>query len=201
MNTRLIYSIEEQVTDVLRSALIAGEYEPGSKMNESTLASNLGLSRTIIRRVLMSLYKEGLLNNAEGHGYYVLEPLNQKTKKMLLHIRSSIEKYAIRAFKKRASVRDYDELETILSRMNNHCKQNKYLEFIKADIDFHGYFVRLAGGDDLHNLWQPVVFRIHMHKGISKTFQSDVDEHALILNAMKNQDTKTAIDAILDNIA
>lgn len=201
MNAQVIYSVEEQVTDILRSSLMAGEYEAGLKMNEALLSKDFGLSRNIIRRALLILSKEGLLNSIEGQGYYVISPLNKKTEKIMLNIRSSIEKYAVKTFKEQATDKDYAALENILSRMNNHHQKNEHLEFIKTDIEFHEYFVRQAGGDDLINLWYPVVIRMHMHKGISKIHKADVEEHALILDAMKKQDTKTAITAILDNIA
>ncbi|WP_448248947.1 GntR family transcriptional regulator [Thalassotalea agariperforans] len=200
MNAQPIQSIEQQVTEILRNSLIDGVYESGTKMNETLLSDDFGLSRNVIRRALLILYKEGLLHYVEGQGYFVISRLNKNIDKILFNIRSSIEKYAVKIFKNIAAEQDFIALENILSRMNTHYQKSEHLEFIKADIEFHEYFVRLAGGDDLFNLWYPVVIRMHMNKGISATLKTDVEEHASILHALKNYDAENAITVILNNI-
>lgn len=60
-------------TEVLRGAILAGEFAPGERMYELGLSERLGVSRTPIREALKSLAGEGLLDHIPNRGYYVRE--------------------------------------------------------------------------------------------------------------------------------
>ena len=49
----------------MRALLIAGEYKPGERIREVSLAARLGVSRTPLRLVLERLEHEGLLQARE----------------------------------------------------------------------------------------------------------------------------------------
>lgn len=60
-----------EVTQAIRDGIASGEYSPGSRMNESELASRLGVSRTPVRGALSVLAVEGLLEYTPNSGYKV----------------------------------------------------------------------------------------------------------------------------------
>jgi GntR family transcriptional regulator of vanillate catabolism len=60
-----------EVTQAIREGIASGEYSPGSRMNESELASRLGVSRTPVRGALSVLAVEGLLEYTPNSGYKV----------------------------------------------------------------------------------------------------------------------------------
>ncbi|HEX6988173.1 MAG TPA: GntR family transcriptional regulator, partial [Bacillota bacterium] len=51
----------EQVYQTLRGALLQGRFEPGARLTESRLATELGVSRTPIREAVRQLQQDGLL--------------------------------------------------------------------------------------------------------------------------------------------
>jgi len=59
------------VTRAIREGIARGEYGPGSRMNESDLAAQLGVSRTPVRGALSVLAVEGLLEYTPNSGYTV----------------------------------------------------------------------------------------------------------------------------------
>jgi GntR family transcriptional regulator of vanillate catabolism len=59
------------ITETLRSAILAGEFQPGERLYEVTLSETLGVSRTPIRAALQSLAGEGMLDHIPNRGYYV----------------------------------------------------------------------------------------------------------------------------------
>lgn len=60
-----------EVTRAIRQGIATGEYSPGSRMNESELATQLGVSRTPVRGALSVLAVEGLLEYTPNSGYTV----------------------------------------------------------------------------------------------------------------------------------
>ena len=65
----------DQVTDVLRDAIFDGIFEPGARLREVNLATDLNVSRTPVRDALRTLAAEGLLNLHANKGA-VLAPLS-----------------------------------------------------------------------------------------------------------------------------
>jgi GntR family transcriptional regulator of vanillate catabolism len=63
----------ERVTLQLRRMLLAGEFEPGSRIAEIPLAGRLGVSRTPVRLALGVLEQEGLLLSSPRKGFVVRE--------------------------------------------------------------------------------------------------------------------------------
>ena len=56
--------------EIERSILI-GEYEPGSKLIEATLAFKLGVSRGPVREAFRMLEEAGLVRNEKNRGVFV----------------------------------------------------------------------------------------------------------------------------------
>lgn len=54
--------LREVVFNTLRSAIVHGEFEPGERLMEVTLAKRLGVSRTPVREAIRMLELEALLS-------------------------------------------------------------------------------------------------------------------------------------------
>ncbi|TCT01066.1 GntR family transcriptional regulator [Aquabacter spiritensis] len=59
------------VTERIRTAILAGDFEAGARLHEVRLSERLGVSRTPVRSALQSLASEGLLEYAPNRGYAV----------------------------------------------------------------------------------------------------------------------------------
>lgn len=55
----------------LRTSLLDGVWEPGARLNEVQLASQLGVSRTPVRTALQQLAGEGLVEYKDNRGFFV----------------------------------------------------------------------------------------------------------------------------------
>lgn len=53
--------LREVVFNALRQAIIEGEFQPGERLMEVTLANKLGVSRTPVREAIRMLELEGLV--------------------------------------------------------------------------------------------------------------------------------------------
>ena len=91
-------------------------------------------------------------------------------------------------------------MDGIIDRMQEHFDKEEFTDLTKTDIEFHKYFVGLAGGEDLTNLWYPVVLRMRMNYQRIRNSQTLVDEHRHIVDALRKNDLKLAISSIRKNI-
>lgn len=195
-----IIPIRDQITDQIRSDIIAGDLAPNSKLNEQSLASRFGVSRGPIRDVLLQLTKEGLLVAKSNCGVSVNSALTSGLQQLMMDIRTRIEIYAIENLKDKLTEQDFAALEDILGQFQSAFDNEQYTEVTKADIEFHRYLVERAGGEELVNLWRPNVMRMRMnYKRISLPEES-VDEHKAILEALRSGNIDQAITALKANI-
>jgi DNA-binding FadR family transcriptional regulator len=59
----------------LRTAIVEGEFPPGSKLpSEAQLGKSHGVSRTVVREAIASLRADRLVDTRQGAGVFVLEP-------------------------------------------------------------------------------------------------------------------------------
>jgi DNA-binding GntR family transcriptional regulator len=61
------------ISERLLEALLAGKFEPGSRIGEQDLAAVFGCSRTIVREALTRLSARGLVNVSPRRGWYVVD--------------------------------------------------------------------------------------------------------------------------------
>jgi DNA-binding GntR family transcriptional regulator len=80
MNIQLSSSSEtardrfERIHAALRMRICLLDYTPGRRLSEQALAEEFGISRTPLRRVLVRLESEGLLQSVHGVGTFVTDP-------------------------------------------------------------------------------------------------------------------------------
>ncbi|UYO01373.1 MAG: FadR family transcriptional regulator [Devosia sp.] len=65
--------LAEMVVETLRKRLVAGEFEPGTKLpTESQLSTHFGVSRTVVREAMAALAADGMVQPRQGAGVFVL---------------------------------------------------------------------------------------------------------------------------------
>ena len=200
MKSNKIISVREQIADVLRSDIISGELKPNTKLNEHQLADRFGTSRGPIRDVLLKLTKEGLLVSRNNVGSSVSSPLTPEMQRLSIDIRLKIEEFAVKQVEGKLTESDCDNMDAIIDQMQEYFDREEFTELTKSDVEFHQYYVELAGGEDLVNLWYPIVMRMRMNYQRIRTSEKLVEEHRDIVTALRAGDTKATIAALRKNI-
>ncbi|MEM8684519.1 MAG: GntR family transcriptional regulator [Pseudomonadota bacterium] len=195
-----IVPIRDQIADQLRSDIIAGELAPGTKLNEQGLATRFGVSRGPIRDVLLQLTKEGLLVTRSNVGASVSEMLSPELQSLMVDIRRRIESHAAKQLKGQMTDEDFEALDYILDQFQTAFETRDFTAVTKADIEFHKYLVEKAGGQELVNLWYPVVLRMRMNYKRIDSPEDGVDEHRAIVDALRADDTRKVTAALKANI-
>lgn len=94
--------LREQVSDLLRQAIIEMRLVPGQRLIERELVQSLGVSRATVREAIRQLAAEGLVTTIPQRGAVVAAPTLQEAEEVY-EIRAMLEGLAGRQFVERAS--------------------------------------------------------------------------------------------------
>ncbi|MGT2516747.1 GntR family transcriptional regulator (plasmid) [Sphingomonas panni] len=195
-----VTGIRQQIADRLRADIIAGALAPNQKVTEEALAHRFGVSRGPIRDVLLELSMEGLLVTRANRDTRVNDVAAPEVQTMLVKLRLDIETYALQRVAQNPSGEFLQRLREALHDLSMQLRAGNFAEVTKADIAFHRLIVHEAGGDDLVNLWQPIIMRLRMnHRRLASPDQAIV-EHEQIVAAIGAGKGAAAVTALKTNV-
>ena len=206
IETRRLY---RQIADQIARLIQQGEYLPATRLpSERDLAQQLGVSRPSVREALIALEIAGFVEVRTGSGIYVCQPENAGTLLPddiaepgpfeLVAARRMIEgeNCAIAAI----AARDYD-LYRIAETIDMMVQEfNEKSNAFDADRLFHIRIAEATGNSALahvvHNLWEmrrgPMYRQFESHFDTSERHSQAIEEHSLILAALRQRDPEAA---------
>ena len=95
---------------------------------------------------------------------------------------------------------DFATLDYLLDEFKTAFEDGDLTKVTRADIEFHKYLIEKAGGQELVNLWYPVVLRMRMNYKRIDTPKAGVAGHRAIIDALRDNDIKRAASALKANI-
>lgn len=107
-------NLRAEVGDTLRREIVGGRLAAGSRINESQLSVDLGVSRTPLREALLSLEAEGLVSSEPARGFFVT-PLSAREVREIYPIGRELGILALRTVR-RVPAATLDRLEAINER-------------------------------------------------------------------------------------
>ncbi len=187
--------LRDVVFENLREAILEGNLKPGQRLMEVQLAEQLGVSRTPVREAIRKLELEGLVVMLPRKGAYVAD-VSLKDVIDVLEIRASLEGLAAYLAADRISDEDIKKLETIMQDFNQGKDEFDVDTLLKKDVEFHECIFKATNNSRLHqlinSLWEQVYrFRVTYISDYDST-KNIINEHQLILDAIKERDSKLA---------
>ncbi len=191
----------------LRSKLISGEFEPGTRLLYGPVGKEIGVSATPVREAAGQLANEGLLKLVPRIGAVVCR-INRQELVDIYEVRMAIEPFAARLAAQRASPQQVIQLERHLARMRELSDQLGSLakefagkrivgQFEKADYAFHQVMIAASGNQAMvrtagasHVLTR--VFGISRHRYDAASMRTTCDDHEAILEAIRTADSENA---------
>ncbi len=144
-------SLTERIHKELRMDILTGKIPSGTRLVESTLAEELGVSRTPVREALRRLVQEDLLYAIPRAGYVVQE-LSEHDILDLFETRTSIELVAGRAAVKNISDEELTLLEENLRKTKEAIDAGTTESMIDLDIEFHNIIYRATRSKHLYRI-------------------------------------------------
>jgi DNA-binding GntR family transcriptional regulator len=116
----------QTATRILRDKILAGDLDPGTKLNQHHLAAELGMSRIPVRDALRSLASEGLVE-VRAHTTAVVSQLSTRDLQELYELRIAIEPSLGRLAVPGLTERHLDEMEALLVNLEATKDTNHWL--------------------------------------------------------------------------
>lgn len=201
---QLVRGLGEQIIERLREDILSGRIAEGERLREVDLAKRFSVSRGPIREALQQLAWEGVVETDRNKGALVSTSAPNEISELIIPLRCTIEKYAIRLFFDQLTEEDFLTWETILSKMKQACEAKDFALISEHDIAFHRSLVKRANSPDLLAIWSAMVSRIRRHFRESHLrYQNPVqiyEEHLPILEALREGSLSDALQIIEDHI-
>ena len=160
LKTQSLSTIIEQR---LERMILEGEIQPGDRINESSLASQFGVSRAPIREACRKLVQYGLVENKVGKGSYVCQ-VDLAVAIELYGIRGMLDSYAVELVCMTADDTMIAELGTRIAEMKVLAKQESTTDYLLANISFHRRIVEFAGNESLTAIYQGIFKKLTLFR-------------------------------------
>lgn len=200
MDTR---TLRENVTEILRWAIIDGSLPPGTELNQAQMAEKLGISRGPLREALGQLEQEGLIRNVPYKGVYVT-PLTVRYVEELYSIRAVMETFALRRGMPKLQEEDILSLKQYVDEMREAAKAHDRERLVELDRGFHRHIVTMADHELLLSIWNRLeigVLRcLHTRHRIYRDLEEVVGSHPALVEAIENANVTLATQILHDHI-
>ena len=198
-STSSVDSIYEQV----RVMAVNFDFKPEERINEGTLATRLGASRTPVREALNRLSAEGFLTFQTGRGFFN-RALNPQKILDLYDARQAVECHAVRLVVERASDNDISALQGYLDASTALVNKNSTPErLVECDEEFHMRLIELSGNAELSRILANLNARIRYIRLIDMAKRGLVNnhQHGEVVSALAARDADRAVAAMHNHIA
>jgi len=191
-------TLADNVFDQLRSAIVSGEFAPGSKINEPQLAERYGISRGPLREAIRRLEGCKLVEIKPNVGAKVVS-LNGLQAIEIYEIRESLEGLACRLAAARATAADCESLRHLLAQHELQIESENGRRYYQqeGDLDFHFQVVHLSGNHRLIQLLCGELYHLlRLYRAQTSSQPSRPEqafrEHHRIVDAIEEQDGELA---------
>jgi DNA-binding GntR family transcriptional regulator len=195
-------ALYEEVAELLRQRIFAGELAPGSWIDELRIAEEYGISRTPLREALKVLAAEGLVTMKVRRGAYVTE-VNDKDQRDVYHLLSLLESDAAGVVAERASESELKELQDLHLQLK--AAQQNTEKFFEINELFHMRLLEIA-----NNRWRDQmvadlrkVMKLNRHNSLFKTgrIEESFHEHQLLMDALTERNAALSAQRMKEHFA
>ena len=144
--------LSEQVKDRILQWILEGELAPGSRIIETRVARELGVSQAPVREALRDLTTLGVVEMQPYRGASVRQP--SKTDLVeAMEVRAELEALAARQAATRMTKACLDELQALIDEMHRLAEVGDAHGHALNNTAFHGTVVRASGNKTLLRMW------------------------------------------------
>ena len=198
-------SMRDRVVEQLRNEITRGAIQPGERLTEWTIATELGVSRGPVREGLRELEREGLIVTYPNRGAVVMGMTDDELLDLLLPIRLTIEQFAASSAFSRLNEETFAELESTIGLMQAAADAGDTDCLTEADLAFHRCLIETGGHAHALQLWLSIHPRIQaqLHRigrGREASLVQVPGEHQLLLDILRAGDEERLAIALEQHI-
>lgn len=196
-------SVRDLIYEVLKEAILNGEYEQGHHLIERELAKEFNVSTTPIKEALRQLGKEGLVITKPRKGSFVSSSVMNSVEE-ITWARAALEGVAAGLAALKRTEDEIGSLQSIIKSMEKYTLEKNSEKLEEYNSIFHDLIRQAAKNDYISQQIESVR---SFDQFIRKQALSDKDEHQRafndhlsIFNKIKEKDAEGAEDAMRNHI-
>lgn len=155
--------LREVVFNTLRQAIIQGEFQPGERLLEVTIANKLGVSRTPVREAIRMLELEGLVVMIPRRGAEVAN-ITVKDLRDALEVRMAIEALSVKLACERIDEEGKNELKQTCMAFKEAINSKLVPAIVEGDEAFHNTIYRASKNQKLINIAQNLREQVYRYR-------------------------------------
>lgn len=181
---------------------------PDTLYSEARLSKELDISRTPIREALQCLSQDGYISIVPSKGF-MLRRLSNKDMQETIEVRCAIEGFCTHIIAGQISTEKGKQLLNELGRILDQMQMAKDLDdnlqtFIDSDHAFHLAIVGYAENDEFNQLFQRLLYLIHLTSATALSVTGRVDgtleEHQLYYRALREGNGNDAYQIMIRHL-
>jgi len=210
--------LSERVIDAIKEMIAEEDFEPGDKFySENELTQKLQVSRSSIREAVRILEATGQVTVLHGKGIFIADSLQQELEgftnwlktnetSILDHfdVRLIIDPKAAAYAAENADKDDIYKMEEVCCNFADQVEEDNTAAIIKCDEEFHMLLAKSTKNKTLHFLMKTMtkslpegwISSLHIPGRAQKT----INEHRIIIEAIKEGDSEKAEEAMLNHL-
>lgn len=190
-----VNSLRGRVFHKIKTDILEGRYEVGHELREVTLGEEMGVSRTPVREALRQLELEGLVEIIPNRGAFV-QGISSKDVEDIYRIRARLEGLCASMAVECITQEQIDRLDEIILLSHFYEEKEEFDHLGVLDSQFHEVMYEACGSKMLQHLlkdYHQYVQRVRSRSlKYQKRAKKSTQEHAEILQAIKEKDAKAA---------
>ena len=191
--------LRDQVRNLLRDRIVAGELAPGTRIIEREVAAEFGVSRIPIREGLRALESEGFVSVVPRRGL-VVSSLSRHDLDELFDVREALEVLSVRRATERAQPEELDTLRSVLEQARTALEESDRARTGRCNQQFHDTIILMAHNDLLAGILKPLEGRLHWLLRQNEDPERLYQEHEQIYMAIASGDPEAAARVALAHV-
>ena len=189
-------AVDDRIFATIHEAVLDHRLPPGTKLKEVALADLFGVTRAVIRKVLVRLAHTRLVELRPNRGAIVASPSVEESRD-LFAARSAIEGAIVESLARSVTRDQVRELRALTRAESEAYEQGDSRVGLKLSVEFHRMLARMAGNAVLADFLDQLVSRTslvvlaHQGPGADNTCRSD--EHTQLVDALAAGDKQRAV--------
>ena len=195
----------ERIREHLIEDILSGRLPPGSRIIETKLAQQLGVSQGPVREALRDLELFGFVVSSPFRGTQVRK-ISTDDLLEIYPVRAALEGVAARAAATRIDEPTLAHLEALIGTMRDAAVRTDQQAHVNADYAFHHVIVKASGNRILEHVWQTMrlattTFVTHAMNQITHRSLAEIGErHVPVLEALRTRNPDLAEAAMRRHI-
>lgn len=196
-------SLASAVQQAIEQAILAGQFAPGSKLIEVTLAERLGVSRGPVREAFRMLDEIGLVRTEKNRGVYVRD-MSLREAAEIFDVRAALEEMVGRQLAASITPEQLQEINLVLDAMTQAVAAQDANQYHLLNLQFHDRLVEMSGNRRLLDIYRKLIKELSLFRrlslGSSGVLPLSEQGHRQIVRAIASGNAEAAGRAMAEHV-